>query len=63
MTPAASLKDELAAEISDLRAFAISMSSSVSLLDDLVQDTLLRARSKSDRLQFRLPSSAPRNMT
>ena len=44
--------DNLAAEIKHLRAFAISLSGSVSAGDDLVQETLLRAWSKSD--QFRV---------
>ena len=47
----ASFKDELVAEMSNLRAFAISLSGSVSLADDLVQETLLRAWSKSDKFQ------------
>ena len=51
MMPTASFKDELVAEISHLRAFAISLSGSVSLADDLVQETLLRAWSKSDMFQ------------
>jgi RNA polymerase sigma-70 factor (ECF subfamily) len=49
--PTASFKDELVAEIKNLRAFAISLSGSVSLADDLVQETLLRAWSKSDKFQ------------
>jgi RNA polymerase sigma-70 factor (ECF subfamily) len=49
--PPASFKDELIAEMSTLRAFAISLSGSVSLADDLVQETLLRAWSKSDKFQ------------
>jgi len=49
--PPASFKDELVAEMSNLRAFAISLSGSVSLADDLVQETLLRAWSKSDKFQ------------
>jgi RNA polymerase sigma-70 factor (ECF subfamily) len=36
----------------NLRAFAISLSGSVSLADDLVQETLLRAWSKSDKFQL-----------
>jgi RNA polymerase sigma-70 factor, ECF subfamily len=51
MMPASSFKDELVAEISHLRAFAISLSGSVSLADDLVQETLLRAWSNSDMFQ------------
>ena len=49
--PPASFKDELISEMSTLRAFAISLSGSVSLADDLVQETLLRAWSKSDKFQ------------
>ena len=49
--PPASFKDELVAEITNLRAFAISLSGSASLADDLVQETLLRAWSKSDKFQ------------
>jgi RNA polymerase sigma-70 factor (ECF subfamily) len=51
MMPASSFKDELVAEISHLRAFAISLSGSVSLADDLVQEALLRAWSNSDMFQ------------
>jgi RNA polymerase sigma-70 factor, ECF subfamily len=49
--PSASFKDELLAEIKNLRAFAISLSGSISLADDLVQEALLRAWSKSDLFQ------------
>ena len=49
--PPANFKDELIAEMSNLRAFAISLSGSVPLADDLVQETLLRAWSKSDKFQ------------
>ena len=42
----------LIAEIRQVRAFAISLSGSVSASDDLVQETILRAWSKSD--QFRV---------
>ena len=49
--PPASFKDELVAEITDLRAFAISLSGSASLADDLVQETLLRAWSEFDKFQ------------
>ena len=49
--PSASFKDELLAEIKNLRAFAISLSGSVSVADDLVQEALLRAWSKSERFQ------------
>ncbi len=51
MMPPASFKNELVAEIMNLRAFAISLSGSASLADDLVQETLLRAWSKSDKFQ------------
>jgi RNA polymerase sigma-70 factor (ECF subfamily) len=44
--------NDLIAEIKHLRAFAISLSGSVSAGDDLVQETLLRAWSKSN--QFRV---------
>ena len=49
--PPASFKDGLVAEIMNLRAFAISLSGSASRADDLVQETLLRAWSKSDKFQ------------
>ncbi len=49
--PSASFKNELLGEIKNLRAFAISLSGSISLADDLVQEALLRAWSKSDRFQ------------
>jgi RNA polymerase sigma-70 factor (ECF subfamily) len=49
--PSASFKDDLLAEIRNLRAFAISLSGSVSLADDLVQESLLRAWSNSERFQ------------
>jgi RNA polymerase sigma-70 factor, ECF subfamily len=49
--PSASFRDELLAEIKNLRAFAISLSGSISLADDLVQEALLRAWSKSDLFQ------------
>jgi RNA polymerase sigma-70 factor (ECF subfamily) len=46
-----SFKDLLIAEIPNLRAFAASLSGSVTLADDVVQDTLLRAWSNSDKFQ------------
>lgn len=49
--PTTSFRDALIAEIKNLRAFAISLSGSVSMADDLVQETLLRAWSKSDKFQ------------
>jgi RNA polymerase sigma-70 factor (ECF subfamily) len=49
--PSNSFREELLAEMKNLRAFAISLSGSVSVADDLVQETLLRAWSKSDRFQ------------
>ena len=49
--PSASFKDELLAEIRNLRAFAISLSGSVSLADDLVQEALLRAWANSEKFQ------------
>jgi RNA polymerase sigma-70 factor (ECF subfamily) len=50
--PSDDFGDNLIAEIKHLRAFAISLSGSVAASDDLVQETLLRAWSKSD--QFRV---------
>ncbi len=50
--PSDDFKNILIAEIKHLRAFAISLSGSVSADDDLVQQTLLRAWGKSD--QFRV---------
>ena len=49
--PTASFKEELLGEIKNLRAFAISLSGSVSLADDLVQESLLRAWSNSEKFQ------------
>ena len=49
--PPQGFKDELLAEMATLRAFAISLCQSVSLADDLVQETLLRAWSKWDRFE------------
>ena len=49
--PSTSFKDELLAEIRNLRAFAISLSGSVTLADDLVQESLLRAWANSDKFQ------------
>jgi len=49
--PTASFKEELLGEIKNLRAFAVSLSGSVSLADDLVQEALLRAWSNSDKFQ------------
>ena len=50
--PSDDFRDRLIAEIKHLRAFAISLSGSVSAADDLVQETLLRAWRKSE--QFRV---------
>ncbi len=50
--PTSSFREELIAEMKNLRAFAISLSGSVSVADDLVQETLLRAWSKSDKFQL-----------
>ena len=44
-----SFKDDLIAQIPGLRAFAVSLSGSRTLADDLVQETLLRAWSNSDK--------------
>jgi RNA polymerase sigma-70 factor, ECF subfamily len=49
--PPASFKDGLVSEIRNLRAFAISLSGSSSLADDLVQESLLRAWSNWEKFQ------------
>ena len=49
--PPNSFRDDLLAEMKNLRAFAISLSGSVPVADDLLQETLLRAWSKSDKFQ------------
>jgi RNA polymerase sigma-70 factor, ECF subfamily len=49
--PPNSFRDNLLAEIKTLRAFAISLCGSASHADDFVQETLLRAWSKSDSFQ------------
>jgi RNA polymerase sigma-70 factor, ECF subfamily len=49
--PTANFKEELLGEIKNLRAFAISLSGSSSLADDLVQESLLRAWSNSEKFQ------------
>jgi len=49
--PPARFKDELVAEMGNLRAFAISLSGSASVADDLVQEALLRAWSNFDKFQ------------
>ena len=49
--PSDGFGDDLITEIKHLRAFAISLSGSVSASDDLMQEALLRPWSKSD--QFR----------
>jgi RNA polymerase sigma-70 factor (ECF subfamily) len=49
--PSNNFRDDLIAEMKNLRAFAISLSGSVPVADDLVQETLLRAWSKSDKFQ------------
>lgn len=49
--PSNKFREDLIAEMKNLRAFAISLSGSVSVADDLVQETLLRAWSKSDKFQ------------
>jgi len=49
--PTARFREELLGEIKNLRAFAVSLSGSVSLADDLVQESLLRAWSNSEKFQ------------
>ena len=46
-----SFKDDLIVEIPALRAFAVSLSGSVSTADDLVQEALLRGWSNSEKFQ------------
>jgi len=46
-----SFRDDLVAQIPGLRAFAVSLSGSQTLADDLVQETLLRAWSNSDKFR------------
>ena len=48
---AADFKDGLIAEIPNLRAFAASLSGSMQLADDLVQDTLLKAWGNAEKFQ------------
>ena len=48
---AVDFKDGLIAEIPNLRAFAASLSGSMQLADDLVQDTLLKAWGNADKFQ------------
>jgi len=49
MTP--TFRDALLKEIPNLRAFAASVSGSIHLADDLVQDTLVKAWANSDKFQ------------
>ena len=50
-SPSSVFKDDLVAEIPGLRAFATSLCGSVTVADDLVQDTLLKAWSNSTKFQ------------
>jgi RNA polymerase sigma-70 factor, ECF subfamily len=51
MSDHATLRDELVTWIPNLRAFALSLTQSAQLSDDLVQDTLLKALSNLDKFQ------------
>ena len=53
MTPEPALRDALLAAVPSLRAFAISLCGQVDRVDDLVQDTLLRALFDIDRFEPR----------
>jgi DNA-directed RNA polymerase specialized sigma24 family protein len=48
---AGSFKDDIVAQIPGLRAFAVSLSGSQTLADDLLQETLLRAWSNSEKFR------------
>ncbi len=48
-----SLRDDILAAVPNLRAFAISLSGNADRADDLVQETLLRARTALHRYQMR----------
>lgn len=50
--PVDQFRDGLVAEIKNLRAFAISLCSNVTLADDLVQDTVLKAWSNADKFEL-----------
>ncbi len=49
--PPASFRDELVAEMANLRAFAVSLCESAVVADGLVQEALVRAWSKWDKFQ------------
>ena len=49
--PPASFKEGLIAEMANLRAFAISLSGSASVADDLVQEAMLRAWANFDKFE------------
>jgi RNA polymerase sigma-70 factor (ECF subfamily) len=49
--PPASFKNNLVAEMPNLRAFAISLSGSASVADDLVQEAMLRAWANFDKFE------------
>ena len=49
--PPASFKQGLVAEMANLRAFAISLSGSASVADDLVQEAMLRAWANFDKFE------------
>lgn len=51
MSAATDFKDGLIKEIPNLRAFAASLSGSMQLADDLVQDTLLKAWGNSEKFE------------
>src|SRR4051794_14209909 len=51
MTPSPEVRDAMRAALPNLRAFAVSLTHNVTYVDDLVQDTILRAWANLDRFE------------